>query len=337
MTIKTYSTKILGSGKCHPSKKLTNNDLSSMMDTSHEWIVERTGIHQRQIADDTKEEWPSVMAYHATLDALKEARLNPNDIELILFSITYSEMNFPNTAALLQQKLGINNMCPCLDINAACTGWTYGMEVADSLIKIGKYKTILLVGADQPSAFLNWEDRNTAVLFGDGCGVVLLGQTSENDPNRILNTMLMADSAHAENLALTNGGIRNPLTPKSFEGRKYPFNLHMDGKLIFKSAIKTMSDLATKILEKENLAISDVDHFIPHQANLRIIEGVAKRLEFPLEKVLMNIADYGNTSSATIPSVLKKFTENGTIKKGDLILMTAFGSGLTAGAILVRY
>jgi len=332
-----YKSKILGTGKFHPEKVMTNFDLEEMLDTSDQWITERTGIKERRISDPNKEEFPSAMAEYATKIALKEAGLEPNDIDYILFSITYSERSFPNTAASLQKRLGMTNKSPCLDINAACTGWAYGFELADTLIQSGKYKKILLVGCDQSTSFLNYDDRNTAILFGDGCGVVILGQESADSKSEIMATSLACDAEHVEALTLETGGILNPFTKENIGDSDFPQRMFMDGKIIFKNAVRTMASLSVEVLEKSNLTIDDVDWFIPHQANMRIVEAVAKRLEYPLDKVITNIAKYGNTSSATIPSALHEAIVEGKIKRGDKVLIASFGAGLTSAASIFVY
>ncbi|MDA8792496.1 ketoacyl-ACP synthase III [Bacteriovoracaceae bacterium] len=334
----SIKSKIVGTGRYHPKKIYTNDDLTSMMDTSDEWIRERTGIKKRHIIDLEAKEYPSFMAQKATEQALEMANMDRNEIDLILYSITYSEMSFPNTASLTQLALGITNKCPCLDINAACTGWAYGLELVDLYLKSGRYKNILLIGCDVPSSFLDWEDRNTAVLFGDGCGAMIFqGVENSSEEHDIHLTKLACDATHAMNLALMTGGIRNPITKEILDAKKYPQTLHMDGKVIFKNAVKTMTDLASSILDKMNLNQEQIDWLVPHQANIRIIEAIARRFDFPMEKVITNIEDYGNTSSATIPTAFDEAVRSGKIQRGNKILFTSFGSGLTSAAGLITY
>lgn len=332
-----YRSKIIACGSYHPENIVTNFDLEKKMDTSDKWIKERTGISARRIASDDM--CPSDMAYHATKTAIEQSGLDVNDIDLILFSITYSEQSFPNTASALQKKLGITNNCPCLDINAACTGWMYGLDMADTYIKSGKYKNILLVGGEKPSTFLNWDDRNTAILFGDGCGVIVLARADESagDKSAFHQIQLECNSKYHGDLALQNGGGLKPFTKADFTDKNYPFDMYMNGKIIFKEAVRTMGRLSKNVLQEENLIINDIDWLIPHQANMRIIETLSKTLEFNPDKILNNIADYGNTSSATIPTVLFEGIESGKIKRGDKILMTSFGAGLTSAAAVLTY
>lgn len=329
------SAYIKGTGEFFPENIVTNTELSKTIDTSDEWIVTRTGIQSRRIAKD--DELASDMAYYASKKAIDNAGLKPSDIDYVLFSITYSEQSFPNTAARLQQKLGIDSKCPCLDINAACTGWMYGLELADTLIKSKKYKNILLVGGEKPSAFLDWTDRNTSILFGDGCGAVVVSDNSAQPESKLIDVKTYCDSSHIENLTLVNGGLVSPLKPEDFVDRPGPFKMHMNGKMIFKEAVTTMAQLSADILKENDMTVNDVDWFIPHQANLRIIEAVGQRLEIDPKKVLLNIENYGNTSSATIPSALSRYVDEGKIKPGDKILIAAFGAGLTAASAIFVY
>ena len=210
--MKTFRTKILGTGSFVPDKILTNDDIAKRVETNHQWIVERTGIHARRIADPSKDELPSGMAKQAALRALEMANLTPNDIDLILFSVTMPDMNFPNTASMLQFKLGMTNNCACLDINAACSGWVYGYPMADALIKTGVYKHIMLVGCEMTSAFNNWDDRNTCILFGDGCGVTILGRSGENEESEVYRSVLSSDSSKKDHLILPAGGAAKKIT-----------------------------------------------------------------------------------------------------------------------------
>lgn len=333
--MQTYNTKILGTGKYHPSKILTNDDLSKMVDTSDEWIFQRTGIKERRIGDLEKEEFPSGMSEHAARDAIKNAGLEPNDIEMIIFSTTLPDMLFPNTASCLQERLGITNKCACVDLNAACTGWVYGITMANSLIQTGVYKNILVVGCEMTSSFNNWEDRSTCVLFGDGSGATVLGRASEGETSEFFTSILSNDSSKKDSLMLANGGSKSPIT-KEILDRKEQF-VSMDGQIVFKNAVKTMASHCAELLERQNLTLDDVDWFIPHQANLRIIEAVANLLKFPMDKVIVNVEKYANTSSATIPTALHEGLIDGRVKRGQIILFAAFGAGLTAGATLIRF
>lgn len=333
--MKLFNTKILGTGSFLPDKILTNDDIAKRVDTNHQWIVERTGIHTRRIADLSKDETPSGMAKLAALQAIEAANLTPNDIDFILVSATLPDMFFPNTACMLQHKLGITNGCGALDINAACTGWMYALPMADAMIKTGVYKHILVVGSEMTSSFNNWDDRNTCILFGDGCGAVVLGRASENEDSQIYSTTLTADSTKKDHLMLQAGGACKRVTQEVLDkGENW---VTMNGQEVFKSAVKTMASLSEKVIKDSGKTMEDVDWFIPHQANLRIIEAVGNRFSFPPEKVIINVDKYANTSSATIPIALDEAIREGKIKRGDNLLLAAFGAGLTAGAVFLKY
>lgn len=330
-----FNTKILGTGSFLPDKILTNDDIAKRVETNHQWIVERTGIHNRRISDPLKDENPSGMAKIATLRALEAANLTPNDIDLILFSTTIPDQFFPNTACMLQHKLGITNGCPAIDINAACTGWMYAIPMADAMIKTGLYKHILVVGSEMTSSFNNWDDRNTCILFGDGCGVAILGRASESEDSQIFSTVLTADSTKKDHLTLLGGGAIKRITHEVLDkGENW---VAMNGPEVFKSAVKTMASLSEKVIQDSGKTMADVDWFIPHQANLRIIEAVGNRFSFPPEKVIVNVDKYANTSSATVPIALDEYIRSGKIKRGDNLLLAAFGAGLTAGAVFLKY
>ena len=333
--MKVFNTKILGTGSYLPEKILTNDDIAKRVDTNHQWIVERTGIHTRRIGDPAKDETPSGMAARAALKALEAANLTPNDIDFIIFSTTLPDMFFPNTACVLQQKLGITNMCGAIDINAACTGWTYAVPMADAMIKTGMYKHILVVGSEMTSSFNNWDDRNTCILFGDGAGAVILGRAAENEDSQIYTTTLSADSTKKDHLFLAAGGAAKKVTREVLDNNEQWVS--MNGQEVFKSAVKTMASLSEKVVAEAKKSMNDVDWFIPHQANLRIIEAVGNRFNFPLEKVVINVDKYANTSSATVPIALDEAIRDGRIKRGDNILIAAFGAGLTSGAIFLKY
>ena len=333
--MKHFKTKILGTGSFLPDKILTNDDIAKRVDTNHQWIVERTGIHSRRISDPSKDETPSGMAKIASEKALEAANLTANDIDLILFSATIPDHFFPNSACMLQDKLGITNLCGALDINAACTGWMYALPMADAMIKTGLYKHILVVGSEMTSSFNNWDDRNTCILFGDGCGAVILGRASENEDSEIYSTVLSADSTKKDHLALLAGGAFKRITHDVLEkGEQW---VTMNGQEVYKSAVKTMASLSEKVIKDAGKTMEEVDWFIPHQANLRIIEAVGNRFNFPPEKVIVNVDKYANTSSATVPIALDEAIREGKIKRGDNILLAAFGAGLTAGAVYLKY
>jgi len=330
-----YSAKIAGTGKYHPEKIMTNDEISKMVDTSDEWIIQRTGIKERRIGDIAKDEFPSGMAERAAKIAIKNAGIEPNDIDLILFSVTLPDMLFPNAASCLQERLGITNHCGCLDVNAACTGWVYAMTMANSMIQTGLYKNILVCGTEMATAFNNWEDRNTCVLFGDGSGAVVLSRAEDGEGSTIIDSVLSSDSSKKESLILPAGGSKRPVRQDVLD--KNEQWMSMDGQIVFKNAVKTMSSHCQALLDRNNLTIDDVDWFVPHQANLRIIETTGKLLKCPDEKVIVNVEKYANTSSASIPAALHEAVEDGRIKRGQIILLAAFGAGLTSGAILLKF
>jgi 3-oxoacyl-[acyl-carrier-protein] synthase-3 len=333
--MKLFNTKILGTGSYLPEKVITNEDLSQRIDTSHQWIVERTGIHQRRVADLSRGESPSGMAKHAALKAIEAANLTPNDIDLILLSATMPDQTMPNTAAVLQEKLGITNMCPTLDVNAACSGWIYLVPMADAMIKTGLYKHILVIGSEMLSSFNNWDDRNTCILFGDACGAAVLGRASENEQSKIYSSILTCDSTKKDHLTLMAGGACKRITHDILEKNEHWMT--MNGQQIFKAAVTTMAAHAEKVAKDANLSLEEIDWFIPHQANLRIIEAVGTRFNIPLEKVIINVDRYANTSSASVPVALDEAIRDGKIKRGDNLLLATFGAGLTAGAICLKY
>lgn len=333
--MKLFNTKILGTGSYLPERIVTNDDIAKRVETSHQWIVERTGIHSRRVSDLSRDEGPSGMAQRAAIRALEAANLTPNDIDCILVSATLPDQTMPNTASVLQARLGITNNCPALDVNAACSGWIYLLPMADAMIKTGLYKHILVVGSEMLSAFNNWDDRNTCILFGDGCGVAILGRASENEDSKFYSSVLSCDSTKKDHLTLMAGGACKRVTHEVLDNNEQW--LTMNGQEIFKAAVKTMASHAEKVLKDAEKTMDNVDWFIPHQANLRIIEAVGNRFNFPPEKVIINVDKYANTSSATVPVAFDEAVREGKIKRGDNILFAAFGAGLTAGAVFFKY
>ncbi len=327
-----YTSQILGTGHFVPDQIYTNQYMTTLFDTSDEWITERTGIKERRIANPKENEFPSTMALQAAKMAIKNAKIDKEEIEIILLSSTMSDYHFPNTATLLQDLLGMKNKCACIDLNAACTGWLYSLVMANSLIANGVYKNILVVGSETTSSYNNWMDRSKSVLFGDGCGAIVLSK-SNNENSKIHKSILSSDSSKKDDLIMRTGMARSPF----FVDSKSMDIVEMNGQVVFKSAVKTMASQCASILEQTNTTKEDVDLFIPHQANMRIIEAVARRFEFPKEKVFINVQKYANTSSASIPLALSEAVEAGRLKRGDKLLLTAFGSGLTSGTVLLTY
>ncbi len=324
--------RIAGTGSYLPEKILTNSDLTQMVETSDEWITTRTGIAERHIAAD--DEAVSDMAYHASIRAIEAAGISSEEIDGIIFCTITPDHLFPSSACILQQRLN----CPrafCFDLQAACTGLIYALEVAHSMMLTNKkFKRVLVVSSEKLSYITDWSDRNTCVLFGDGAAALLL-ETTENGEDSIIAASLGADGNHWGKLQVPAGGSRMPLTPENInESSNY---IHMDGQDVFKLAIGAMADSSNEALEIAKLTSADIDWLVPHQANLRILKMVANRLSIPHERVYVNVNRYGNTSSATIGICLDEMIREGLIKKGQNILLTAFGGGLTWGSIIIKY
>jgi len=323
-------SQILGTGAYAPEKVLTNHDLARMVDTSDEWIRERTGIRERRIARE--DEAASDMALAAARRALEAAGLTARDLDMIIVGTVTGDLPMPACAAILQHKLGAANI-PAFDISAACAGFLYGLSIGDQFIRTGVHKRILVVGVELLSRVLNWQDRVTCVLFGDGAGAAVLGP-ADGDGRGVVSTRLYTDSALVESLCIPAGGSREPLTPEGLA--KHRDKVFMVGSDIFKIAVKNLTSASRAALEGGKLTASDVKWVVPHQANLRIIAQVAMRLDIPLERFVLNIERYGNTSSASIPIALDEGIRDGRIQKGDTVLMCALGAGISWGSALVR-
>ncbi|WP_313800651.1 beta-ketoacyl-ACP synthase III [Cytobacillus sp.] len=304
---------IIGIGRCLPEKILTNADLEKMVDTSDEWIRTRTGIEERRIADDDTD--TSDLAYEAAKNAIAHANIPAEEIGMIIVATVTPDRPFPSVATMLQERLGAVNAA-AMDVSAACAGFMYGMITAKQFIESGSYKYILVVGVEKLSKITDWEDRNTAVLFGDGAGAVVLGSVSEG--RGILSFDLGADGSGGKHLYQEDYIV-------------------MNGREVFKFAVRQMGESSVKVLEKAGLSKTDVDLLIPHQANIRIMEASRQRLELPEEKMSKTVHKYGNTSSASIPIALAEELEAGRVKDDDLIVMVGFGGGLTWGAIALRW
>ena len=317
-------SKILGMGAAVPDKVLTNFDLEQLVDTTDDWIRSRTGIERRHIAEDGTS--TLTLATEAATNALADAGVEALDLAMILVGTLTPEIGFPATSCLLQEAIGAKNAAG-LDISAACSGFIYGLHIADSLIRTGAHKHILVVGAETLSRIVNWKDRNTCVLFGDAAGAAVVGPS--DDDTGILATFVRSDGADPETLWREGGGTR----PVSEPARAF---IQMSGQDVFKRAVKAMGDAAEKILDIAGFTGDDVDLLVPHQANTRIIEATAKRVSLPLEKVFVNIQEYGNTSAATIPLCLVEAKREGRIAPGQLVMLVAFGAGFTWGSALMR-
>jgi 3-oxoacyl-[acyl-carrier-protein] synthase-3 len=319
-------------GSYIPQNILTNHDLEQMVDTSDEWIVKRTGIKERRIAH--KDEATSDLGYKAALQAIERADINVNDIDMVVCAtLSPDYLTMPSTAAMISQKLGITNVM-AFDISAACTGFVYLMSVAKSFIESGAKKNILIVGAEKISSIIDYEDRSTCILFGDGAGAAIISATEDKN-EAIIDVMASADGKHGELLITPGGGSKHPIREDNVKDKlQY---MKMAGNEVFKVAVKTLTNDVIEILEKNNINASEVDMFIPHQANHRIVEAVRAKLNFPKERTAMTVAKYGNTSSASIPMAMNDMYESGRIKYGDLMLLDAFGGGFTWGSALVKY
>ncbi|MFH0854994.1 MAG: beta-ketoacyl-ACP synthase III [Candidatus Omnitrophota bacterium] len=318
---------IIGVGEYLPGKVLVNSDLEKMVDTSDEWITTRTGIKERRLASSG--EATSDLAINAAKEALEDARLAPQDLDLIIVATITPDMPFPSVASILQNTLSARNAA-CFDVSAACAGFVYGLSIASQFIACGTYKNALVIGAEKLSSVTDWKDRNTCVLFGDGAGACVLGEVKSGG---IVSTYLGCDGSNLGLLNLPAGGSRIPASHETVEARMH--YIKMQGNELFKIAVKTMTEAAERVLKQAGLNFSDVDLIIPHQANSRIIMAVAKRLGLSEDKIFLNIEKYGNMSSASTATALVEAAKEGRIKKGDVVLLDAFGAGLVWGASVI--
>ena len=324
----TFAAGIIGIGCYLPEKKLTNQDLEKMVDTSDAWITERTGIKTRHIA--APDQATSDLAYEASLQALADAKTKPEELDMIIVATETPDYKYPSTACLLQAKLGAKNAA-CFDLSAGCSGFVYALGIGSQSIVSGLYKKILLVGAETLSRIINWTDRNTCVLFGDGAGAAVLGRV--DDGYGVLSLELGADGTGGEHLIQPAGGSCNPTTHETVDA--YGQCVHMDGQDVFKFAARKMPAACKKVLQKAGMTIDDIALLVPHQANLRIIDNAIDRLKIDRERVWINIDKHGNMSAACVPVCLTEAQQAGRLKKGDNVIMVAFGAGLTwAGALL---
>ena len=321
----TY-TKIAGTGRYLPEKILTNFDLEKMVDTSDEWIRTRTGVERRHVVRD--DETTSDMCVEAAKVAIEDAGVDVMDIDMVLVGTTSPDLIFPNCATLVQHRLGIP-ACPAIGMEAACTSFIYALTTADKFIKTGESKCALIIGAECVSKLVDWTDRNTCVLFGDGAGAVIV---KVSDEPGIIATHLGADGQYKELLYYPVGASKELHKAGTDEA-----GITMRGNEVFKVAVKTLGNVATEILEKAGIEMDALDWLIPHQANLRIIQATAKRLKLPMEKVILTIQDHGNTSAASVPMALDVGVRDGRVKRGQLVLMEAFGGGFTWGSVLMRF
>lgn len=322
--------KIISTGSFVPEKVLTNRDLEQMLDTTDEWITERSGIKERRVCGP--DEAASDLAYGASRAALKSAGLKAKELDLIIVATVTSDMPFPSTGCVLQKRLGAKKAV-AFDINAACSGFVFALSNANAYIRSGLYEKVLVVGTETLSKFLDWQDRSTCVLFGDAAGAVIL-EPSDSESG-IVSVDIYSDGSYVDMLNIPGGGSRVPPTCESVQqGLHF---IKMKGNETFKVAVKTLEKLVVDTLKKNNLKSSDLALLIPHQANMRIIQAVAKRLKLPMDKVVVNIDRFGNTSSASVPLALDEAVRTGRVRKGDYILVEAFGGGLTWGSALIKW
>lgn len=321
---------IIGMGHAYPAGILTNADLEKIVDTNDEWITSRTGIKQRHKAAD--DEYTSQFGSKAAIQALERAELEPTDIELIICATTTPDQIMPSTGALIQAQIGATNAAG-MDVFAACSGFLYGITMVESMIRTGQIKYALVIGAEVLTKYVDYTDRGTCVIFGDGSGAAVLGPVPEG--KGILATKIRSDGRYEEQLYAPGGGTKLGTTHKTIDDREHFFK--MKGNELFKVAVRSMADISAEMVAKAGYTVDDIDIVIPHQANQRITDAVASRLGVPDEKVYSNIAEMGNTSSASIPIALDECIQSGKIKEGSLVLLTAFGGGVTWGGTVIRF
>ncbi|MCH7494541.1 MAG: ketoacyl-ACP synthase III [Candidatus Marinimicrobia bacterium] len=323
--------KISGVGHYVPEKILTNSDLEKMMDTNDEWIVSRTGISERRIVSNG--EATSHMGIHAIRELLDFTDTDPGEIDVIIVATVTPDRMFPATACLIQEEIGANN-CWGFDLSAACSGFLFALNSASRFVESGAYKKVVVVGADTMSSIMNYEDRNTAILFGDAAGAVMV-EPSEEEGFGILDSLSSIDGSGAEYLYMAAGGSEKPASHETVDAGEH--FLYQDGRTVYVNAVKGMAEVSVQILERNGLEGTDVDLFIPHQANKRIIDSTAKRLGIDESKVIVNIDKYGNTTAATIPLGLYEAVRDDRLKKGDITVLAAFGAGYTLGSTLIKW
>ena len=313
-----------------PEKILTNHDIEKMVETSDEWIQNRTGIKQRHIVSD--DEASSDLSTHVAKKLLEKRGIKPEQIDIIIVGTVTPDHLTPSTAAIVQNNINAQNAW-AFDLSAACSGFLFGLETGSKLIESGKYKTVMVIGVDTMTSILDFKDRETCIIFGDGAGGVIL-EPSKSD-NGIISSILKTDGAGASSLNVLAGGSRKPATEETIANREH--FIRQDGKKVFKFAVKRMADVSEEVLLKNGLSGNDIKLFIPHQANKRIIDATGERCGIPKDRVLINIDRYGNTTAGTIPIALNEAVENKLINNGDYILLSAFGSGFTWGSILIKW
>ncbi|HEX8098013.1 MAG TPA: beta-ketoacyl-ACP synthase III [Pyrinomonadaceae bacterium] len=326
----TVNAGILGTGHAYPEGILTNADLEKMVETSDDWITSRTGIKQRRKA--APGEYTSLFAVRAARQAIERARIDPSDIDLLICATVTPDQILPSTGCLIQAELGANNAA-AFDLAAACSGFLYGLALADSMIRTGRSRRALVIGAEILTRYVDYTDRSTCVIFGDGAGAAVLGPVEGE--RGILSARIRSDGRYAEQLFAPGGGTRRGFTAETIEAGEHYYK--MRGNELFKVAVRSMADISREVLEEAGKSADDVTLFIPHQANQRITDAVASKLNVEEARVYSNISQHGNTSSASIPIALDECVEAGRLKEGDLLLMASFGGGVTWGGVLVRW
>ena len=329
--MKRYFAKIKGLGHYSPENIVENSYFVDLLNTSEEWINKMTGIKRRHFAP--KEECTSNLAHRAAKMALANADLKAKDLDLIIIATVTPDRIFPSTACIVQNYFGVNGF-PCFDISAGCSGFIYASDIAKQYIENGTAKNVLVIGAENLSKITNFQDRNTAMLFGDGAGAVIYSRAEETDISRVIDSYLEADGAGNDLLFQEAGGSRLPASKETVEKKLH--TLSMEGNKIFKLAVKSMQKACDTIAKRNHLDYYDLDWLVPHQANLRIIESLGNKLKIDKKKVIVNIQEYANTSSATIPFALSEAVSNNIVRKSDLVMLVAFGAGLTSGSLLIR-
>ncbi len=331
MTQTTPRTVILGTGSAVPSTVVTNDELAKFVDTNDEWITTRTGIKERRVLEKTQA--ASDLALRASEQALEDAGLAAEDLNAIIVGTCTADYQIPSLACVLEAKLGAKGVFS-FDVNAACSGFLNALSVTDMFIRSGQIRNALVVGTDVLSRFLDWQDRGTCILFGDGAGAAVVGASDDEDRG-ILSSRLQTDGSYAETLYIRAGGSKKPATQETVENREH--TLFMNGKEVFKVAVRSMEEISRQVLDEANLCVDDVSLVVPHQANKRIIDALASRLNIPMEKVVVTVHKYGNTSAASIPVALDEVRREGRIAAGDIVLLNAFGAGFAWGASVIRF
>lgn len=331
MTPTAPRSVILGTGSAVPSTVVTNDDIARIVDTSDEWITTRTGIKERRVLE--QDQAGSDLAQRASELALEDAGLRADELEAIIVGTCTPDYMFPSLACVLEAKLGAREVFS-FDVNAACSGFLNALSVGDMFIRSGRVRNTLVVGSDVLSRFLDWQDRSTCILFGDAAGAAVLGAADDGDRG-ILSTRLQTDGSYAETLYIRAGGAKRPATAETVENREH--SIYMNGKEVFKVAVRSMEEISRRVLDEARLCVDDLSLVVPHQANRRIIAALASRLGIPMEKVIVNVHRYGNTSAASVPVALDEVRREGRIAPGDVVLLNAFGAGFAWGASVIRF